>query len=347
MGNALSRLERALRLCDDVKLKPDDVTAPNQEISRNGAMASPSSSAAALGAQDPLPVDYLNEAQDEPVVSVANAVNLDESDENSDHGRAAPNSRVEGNHLQDRSLVMDLHSHLNDVDIADVKLVGTDGKTVVAVRSLLAMRSAYFRTLFFGSFRESSLEQVKLGYSSLVIKAVVEYCYTDEIKTAFENLSFEETARSMVGLVCAGQYFELVGLESKANRLTCLMMDEYPSLACAVLDEVSLTNESSELGRVALGIIRLRTDSSLLPPDSYGLGVQSLGEAAMERVMADSEIHTPEFTLFLCLKKWVDYTTDVTRIRRNDEMRHDEWRGTLISARLSLRLYQRRFKIPT
>lgn len=166
-------------------------------------MASSSSSSAARGAHEPLPDEHLNEAQDESLVSVFNSANLDESDENSG-GRQASNFHVEDNHpLQDRSLVMDLHSHLNDVDIADVQLVGTDGKIVVAVRSLLAMRSPFFKKLLFGSFRESYLEQVKLGYSSLVIKAVVEYCYTDEIKTAFENLTFEETARSMVGLKSA------------------------------------------------------------------------------------------------------------------------------------------------
>jgi hypothetical protein len=66
----------------------------------------------------------------------------------------------------------------------------------------------------------------------------VEYCYTDEIKkNSFENLTFEETARSMVGLVAAGNYFELGLLAYGAFRLTCLMMDEYPALACSVLDE--------------------------------------------------------------------------------------------------------------
>lgn len=132
---------------------------------------------------------------------------------------------------EDRSLVADLHSHLQDADISDVTLVGTDGETVLAVRSILAMRSHYFKTLFFSSFQESStnMERVQLAYSSKVMKAVVEYCYTDEIKTAFEHLNFEETARSMVGLVAAGNYFQLKGLESRAYRLTCLMMDEYVS----------------------------------------------------------------------------------------------------------------------
>jgi hypothetical protein len=211
---------------------------------------------------------------------------------------------------EDRSLVFDLHSHLTDNEIADVSLCGTDGKSVVAVRSILAMRSRFFKTLFFGQFRERGMDQVPLGYSSLVLKAVVEYCYTDEIKTAFENLSFEETARSMVGLVAAGNYFELQGLMSRAYRLTCLMMDEYPALSCAVLDEVSVSgggHHASELSRVALGIIRLRPESALLPPDTYGLGVRSLSAAAMECVMADNEIQTKELTLFQCLEKWAEY----------------------------------------
>ena len=210
--------------------------------------------------------------------------------------------------LTSSTLVSDLHSHLNDDDISDVGLIGTDGRRVVAIRSLLAMRSRFFKRLFFGRFKESQLEDVPLGYSSLVLKAVVEYCYTDEIKTAFENLSFEETARSMVGLVAAGNYFELGGLMQRSYRLTCLMMDEYPALACAVLDE-SVSGENchtEELSRVALGIIRLRTESALLPPTTYGLGVQSLGTVAMERVMADHQIRANELVLFKCLHRWAE-----------------------------------------
>jgi hypothetical protein len=233
---------------------------------------------------------------------------LDEDDQEQDDSEEGVNEPFDS--IEDRSLVFDLHSHLTDSEIADVSLCGTDGKSVVAVRSILAMRSRFFKTLFFGQFRERDMDQVPLGYSSLVLKAVVEYCYTDEIKTAFENLTFEETARSMVGLVAAGNYFSLQGLMSRAYRLTCLMMDEYPALSCAVLDEVSVSgggHHASELSRVALGIIRLRPESALLPPDTYALGVRSLGAAAMERVMADKEIQTKELTLFLSLKKWAEY----------------------------------------
>lgn len=91
---------------------------------------------------------------------------------------------------------------------------------------------------------------------------------------------------------------------------TCTLLRIQPALACTVLDAVSLNNETSELGRVALGIIRLRTKSSLLPPDTYGLGVQSLGAAAMEQVLRDTEIQTPELSLFMCLKKWAEYPSN-------------------------------------
>lgn len=213
-----------------------------------------------------------------------------------------------------RTLVSDLQAHLNDGDISDVVLKGTDGRTVVAIRSILAMRSRFFKSLLFGDFQESRQAEVPLGYSSLVLRAVVEYCYTDEIKLTFENLTFEETARSMVGLVSAGNYFELGGLLCEAYRLSCLMMDEYPALACSVLDEaVSGENKgmhTDELSWVALGIIRLRTESALLPPDTKGPGVHSLGEEAMELVMADEKIQASELKLFHCLKKWSEHVPE-------------------------------------
>jgi len=226
-----------------------------------------------------------------------------------------------------RTLVSDLQAHLNDPDICDVTLRGTDDKTVDAVRSILAMRSRFFKSLLFGNFQESNLSEVPLGFSSLVLRAVVEYCYTDEIKLTFEHLLFEDTARSMVGLVAAGSYFELGGLLSRAYRLTCLMMDEYPALSCLVLDEaVSGENKcvhTEELSRVALGIIRLRTESALLPPETYESGVQSLGEAALELVMSDSKIQAGELKLFYCLKKWAEHvqegqnSEEVTKHRRS------------------------------
>jgi BTB/POZ domain len=216
--------------------------------------------------------------------------------------------------LPARNLVTDLLTHLTDEEISDVILQGTDGRQVVAIRSILAMRSRFFKSLFFGDFSESKMATVPLGYSSLVLRAVVEYCYTDEIKVTFENLNFEETARSMVGLVAAGNYFELGGLLSRAYRLTCLMMDEYPALACSVLDEaISGENKGShteELSRVALGIIRLRTESALMPRDLCGTGVHSLGDAAMELVMSDKKIQTNELKLFHCLKKWSEHVPE-------------------------------------
>jgi hypothetical protein len=263
-----------------------------------------------------------NSEAPQEVVAAAVAANMDplgddsseikmRHEDDSDAGYKSAHQTDDGEGVEavvNRTLVSDLQAHLSDENISDVALKGTDGRTVPAVRSILAMRSRFFKSLLFGSFQESNQREVPLGYSSLVLRAVVEYCYTDEIKITFENLTFEETARSMVGLVAAGNYFELGGLMSRAYRLTCLMMDEYPALACSVLDE-SVCGENKgihtdELSRVALGIIRLRTNSALLPPDNYGSGVKSLGGVAMELVMSDEKIQANELQLFHCLQKW-------------------------------------------
>lgn len=94
-----------------------------------------------------------------------------------------------------RSLLSDLKSHLLDDEVSDVVLQGVDGVNVVAVRALLAMRSIFFKTLFFGSFRERGSDCVSLGYNGLVLQAVVEYCFTDEVKRAFDNLPLETKVR--------------------------------------------------------------------------------------------------------------------------------------------------------
>lgn len=124
----------------------------------------------------------------------------------------------------------------------------------------------------------------------------------------------------MVDLVSAGNFFQLEGLRKRAYRFTCLMMDEFPVLACAVLDQasgdaceadaVTACPDIQDLSKVALGIMQWRSEAALLSKCADGemLGVQFMGRSAIERVISDDSIRISERLLFLSLQKWAEYS---------------------------------------
>ena len=85
---------------------------------------------------------------------------------------------------------------LTDELMSDVKLRGVDGKTVLAIRSLLAARSTVFQSMLYGSFEEAKKDIVDIGnYNGNVLQYLVEFIVTEDsklFKTNFTNMSNEE-----------------------------------------------------------------------------------------------------------------------------------------------------------
>jgi len=76
----------------------------------------------------------------------------------------------------------DILSHLQDEELCDVKIVGTDGE-VPTNKTILIMRSQYFRSMFSSNnnFVESSTNTVKLPYSKAVLEKLVLYLYGGQL----------------------------------------------------------------------------------------------------------------------------------------------------------------------
>lgn len=62
---------------------------------------------------------------------------------------------------------------------SDVTLISTDEKRLPAVRALLAIRSSYFRNLFFTSFAERNAADVKLPFYGTIVQNLLQFAYTD------------------------------------------------------------------------------------------------------------------------------------------------------------------------
>lgn len=197
-----------------------------------------------------------------------------------------------------------LRTLVTDEALSDVKLEGTDGVLVCANRGLLAVRSQVFRSMLFGKFAEARKNGVvKIGYSSCVLKSIVEYCFTDGaqlLKSLDKDDTSAKDVSSVISLVDAANYFVLPGLKRFAEDVACSAMKKKPRLACLFFAEAKPPAEKLE--SLALEIIRSQPTEALLEKNA----IVSLSQSCVEKIMRDDRIMASELTMFRVLKVWVD-----------------------------------------
>ena len=85
---------------------------------------------------------------------------------------------------------------------SDVVMEGTDGEMIPAYKLILASRSKFFKTLFYGDFAESSSTGI-----------VQYYCHTDQVSSMLLDETHETTksfvAKILELLISAADYFAL------------------------------------------------------------------------------------------------------------------------------------------
>jgi hypothetical protein len=127
-------------------------------------------------------------------------------------------------------------------DLSDVTLRASDGTLVIANRCILASRSPVFWGMLYGPFKEASNTVVDIGCEGKVLRAIVNYIYTDKLSACPTNTNSQEEKadtgdendtsweadtmklmRFLVALMDASEYFALSGLrrmtESSAMQL--------------------------------------------------------------------------------------------------------------------------------
>lgn len=148
------------------------------------------------------------------------------------------------------------------LELSDMCLIGADDVPIPAIRFVLAARCPVLRRMLYGSFREAQSSSICLmAYDSLVLRAIVEFCSTNQISHFANHLSYyfttttnnsainsnhgtspfeihpEQAARWIVQLAQAADYLGLSELEQQATTLARDCMMQSPALACAVWDE--------------------------------------------------------------------------------------------------------------
>lgn len=93
---------------------------------------------------------------------------------------------------------------------------------IAAHRLVVSAASEYFKALLTGSMKESGMKEVSIGnVSGIILKHLIEYCYTGEFHIDFENVHDTLAATNMFG------FDNLVAkcddcLRSNVNVETCL-----------------------------------------------------------------------------------------------------------------------------
>jgi len=212
-----------------------------------------------------------------------------------------------------------LLSLLGDEELSDVKLEGSDGGRIMAVKAILASRSPVFRMRFFtplDSKDVSAIVEVNdkvegkdivvfKDYDCRVLYLVVEFCYTDEVSVTRMSPT-DDIARLMANLIRASKAFTLPSLLDRVNEWSFKQLNRFPSLATAMIDEGLKIDEMSD---IAIQILQLKTRTVLLPTkDTTGSGVLALSKPTLLfvlRLLADKTCH---LLLFHALKRWVEFS---------------------------------------
>jgi len=206
-----------------------------------------------------------------------------------------------------------LCSLFGDAELSDVRLQGSDGGTVVAVKAVLASRSPVFRARFFGTpgLTEPSMLKGKevvifKEWDCRVLHLVVEFCYTDNL-SIMRGKPNDDTARIMANLRSASKAFKLRSLLDKVNQWSWRQVSRYPSLACALIDEGMKRDDIDE---ISLQTVQLKARDALLPEtNAVGSGVLSLNKPGLLFVLRTLEDTTSHLLLFHSIQRWVEFST--------------------------------------
>jgi BTB/POZ domain len=224
---------------------------------------------------------------------------------------------------------------LSDSRIADVELEGEDGVRLPGCKALLAARSEVMERLFFGTFLESSESVVKLGYPGSVLKALVRYCYTDDVDlknldgsntnkvttltiqiktssqcsaTAISTSCSSEKAfiHHLLLLADAANYFELSQLRDRIVLIAKVLLDENPEFSFCFLEESKCVG-CHEILQEASHTIQLNLQHLLtVSRDS----IRDLSPLSLMEVLQATHSSCEERLLFQLLEVWVSSSED-------------------------------------
>lgn len=225
-----------------------------------------------------------------------------------------------------RSLQTDFRRLLRDEIHTDLTLVCVDGVELKAHTLVLYARSSVFATLLFGCFAEAGLSRINVDYTGNVVKAILQYCYTDDPEilrqeqdqqdeTAHQDVE-EDTIRTVVSLLQAADFYDLSRLVDHSRAWCLEILKADPRVAPVLVDAARAAGTpADQVARKAMQRIRMNPTMFLL----NGMGLKSMHPSTLEVILKDGNIKANEFSLYGILKKWVDAGPTVDTCRDDME----------------------------
>lgn len=184
----------------------------------------------------------------------------------------------------------------------DVTLQGSDGVQVLASKALLAERSNYLYHLFYGAGRHFLPNGTQINWyvsdvPSRVLRALVEYCYTDSTLLWMPNTSelSDEMAVNLVQLLMIGGGWGIPQLYKDSWTSLEMQLSSHPGCICAVMEEMLVRgcmdkipdeyySDTRSLWGFCFELIDDKPSESLLPKAHCNQGVRGCSFRLLEMI---------------------------------------------------------------
>ena len=172
---------------------------------------------------------------------------------------------------------------------------------------------------------KTKTRELKLGdYKEDVLKAFVEYCYTNELTKS--SLKTEETAKSARGLVQLAKLaisLKFKELQDDAYQMARRLVNRHLPLATAVYNEAS-SAVMKEFEAYAIQTIEECPKETLLMDGEHGLGVRFLSTARLQD-MFEEDNDLEDLTKIQILSRWADHRNRTTKAMAVVKTLADTW----------------------
>lgn len=202
---------------------------------------------------------------------------------------------------------------LRDGKMADLELVGDDGIKVPALRCVLACSSPVMHNLLYGEPSRGASSVIKIGgCSSRTLRALVEYCCSDELNASIWDGSCPpaEIVKDIVALARVAHAYGIPNMEERVLEGINPLMGAIPPLACVVFNFAD-PNTTTSIYQSALGMIRENPYVCLQQEGQNMGGLVCLSPQKVKDIVQDTSLQVDELFLFKQLLHWRAFNRNV------------------------------------
>lgn len=197
--------------------------------------------------------------------------------------------------------------------MADLELVGDDGIRVPALRCVLACASPILHNLLYGDPSRASQSVVKIsGCSNKTLRALVEYCCSDELNASIWDGSCPpaEIVKDIVALARVSHAYGIPNMEERVLEGINPLMGAIPPLACVVFNYAD-PETTKAIYNSALSLIREKPYTCLQQEGQNVGGMVCLSPNKLKGIIRDTALQVDELFLFKQLVRWRSFNRNI------------------------------------